>query len=269
MEHDHFSGAVGLPMYQPVLPGLNPGRVDWHDFAHIKDWVFDLDNTLYPASAGLFDQMSRLMGTYIAANLKIPLSEARHLQKGYFRKYGITLRGLMLEKGIDPDHFLSVTHELDLSRVQPRPDMAKALNILPGRKLIFTNGPEHHAVNLLAHLQISDCFDGIFDIKAADYQAKPADFAYERFMERFDVRGDTACMIEDTARNLPPARLRGMTTVWVNGAAEWAQPDLLTPTDSSIQHVIQDAADWLVALADSYRHYCPPSAPRCDNNGDS
>jgi putative hydrolase of the HAD superfamily len=221
-----------------------------------KDWLFDLDNTLYPASSSLFPQIHERMGTFIAGALKVDLSTAHELQRNYYRTYGTTLRGLMLEHELPPDDFLAFVHEIDVTVLHPNPRLDAALAKIPGRRLVFTNGSARHAENVLNHLGLSRHFDAIFDIKAADYIPKPAAETYHRMVEKFAIDPKQAVMFEDLAHNLVvPAEL-GMTTVWVReeGHSFAEGPD---PQDLSyIDHTTDDLAGWIEA--------CVAQSPRGD-----
>jgi putative hydrolase of the HAD superfamily len=193
------------------------------DFAAIDTWIFDLDNTLYPASCNLFDQIHRRMGEFIAGLLGVDLEEAKRLQKIYFREHGTTLRGLMTVHGIDPAAFLDHVHRIDLSPVPRDAALAAALAALPGRKLVFTNGTVRHAENILSHLGIAGHFAGIFDIAACGYVPKPDPAGYAELVRRHAIDPSRAVMIEDMAKNLAPAAALGMTTVWLRGTIDWAR----------------------------------------------
>src|SRR5262252_3850325 len=156
--------------------------------AEIETWIFDLDNTLYPASCRLFDQIHARMSEFIAARLGISTEAALAVQKTYFREHGTTMRGLMSVNRIDPEDFLAYVHEIDLSCVPPDPVLATALPALPGRKIVHTNGSLRHAERLLDHLGIAECFCGIFDIAAAGYEPKPALAGYHGLQRRHGVR---------------------------------------------------------------------------------
>lgn len=137
-------------------------------FAHVTDWVFDLDNTLYPHHSNLFSQIDVRMTAYVSELLSLPREEARTLQKELYQKYGTTLNGLMELHGIDPDDFLAKVHDIDYSWLKPDPALGTAIRRLPGRKFIFTNGDRGHAERAARQLGILDNFDDIFDIVAAD-----------------------------------------------------------------------------------------------------
>ena len=188
----------------------------------IETWIFDLDNTLYPASCRLFDQIHARMQRFIAERLGLTLDEALVVQKVYFREHGTTMRGLMTVDNVDPREFLAYVHEVDLGCVPPDPVLAAALAALPGRKIVHTNGSVRHAERLLAHLDIAQSFYGIVDIADAGFEPKPALAGYHELLRRHDVRPETALMVEDIARNLVPAAAFGMTTAWVRGTIDWA-----------------------------------------------
>ena len=143
------------------------------ELAHIDTWIFDLDNTLYPSSSHLFDQVSRRIGDYIATVLEVDRDEAGRLQKGYFREYGTTLRGLMLKHGMKPAPFLEFVHDIDLAPIARSDELEAALGLLPGRKLVFTNADAPYARRVMARLGIGHHFSGIHDIEAADWVPKP------------------------------------------------------------------------------------------------
>ncbi|AJY48369.1 HAD family hydrolase [Martelella endophytica] len=185
------------------------------DFETIHDWVFDLDNTLYPHDINLFAQVDRNMTAYVAELLSLPADEARILQKQYYRDHGTTLQGLMLNHEVDPDDFLEKAHAIDYSMLVPNPALGDAIKALPGRKFIFTNGSVPHAEKVSRALGIFDHFDDIFDIVAAGYTPKPAADAYSRFLERSGVDTAHAAMFEDLPRNLVQPKALGMKTVLI------------------------------------------------------
>ncbi|MER9658739.1 pyrimidine 5'-nucleotidase [Mesorhizobium sp. M0159] len=184
-------------------------------FAHVTDWVFDLDNTLYPHHSNLFSQIDVKMTAYVGELLTLPREEARKLQKELYREYGTTLNGLMTRHGIDPDDFLEKVHDIDYSWLVPDPVLGTAIRQLPGRKFIFTNGDRRHAERTARQLGILEHFDDIFDIVAAGLNPKPARQSYEKFAELHAVTGQNAVMFEDLARNLSVPKSLGMTTVLV------------------------------------------------------
>ena len=212
----------------------------------VETWIFDLDNTLYPASCHLFDQVQRRMTEYICEHLSLSPEEAAELRRTYFREHGTTLRGLMTRDDIDPHEFLAFVHDIDLACVPPDPALAAALRQLGGRKIVHTNGSTRHAQNLLDHLGLSQSFCGNIDIVAADFDPKPALAGYRLLLRRHAVAAQTALMVEDIARNLAPAAALGMTTAWVRSRLDWAAAD--ADSDYS-HHVVDDLAGFLAAAA--------------------
>ena len=192
------------------------------DLSHIGHWVFDLDNTIYPAECNLFAQVDVRIGDYIAEALDMPRDEARRLQKGYFRRYGTTMKGLMQEYGVDPHHFLDYVHDIDYSPVPPSSDLASVLDRLDGPKYIFTNGSVKHAEAVLDRLGVAGLFIDIFDIAAAGFDPKPLDPFYDLFLDRHGMDPGATVLVEDIAINLKPAHERGMTTVHVRTRSDWA-----------------------------------------------
>ena len=185
------------------------------DFAHVTDWVFDLDNTLYPRHTDLFSQIDRNMTAFVAELLQLPHDEAREIQKRYYRDHGTTLQGLMRNHGIDVDAFLERVHDIDYSWVSPDPALGEAIRALPGRKFIFTNGDTRHAERTARALGILDHFDDIFDIVAADLVPKPAAETYDKFLGLHRVDATHAAMFEDLPRNLTVPRALGMKTILI------------------------------------------------------
>lgn len=184
-------------------------------FSHVTDWVFDLDNTLYPHHSNLFSQIDVRMTAYVSELLSLPRDQARALQKELYLEYGTTLAGLIARHGIDSDDFLQKVHDIDYSWLVPDPALGTAIRQLPGRKFIFTNGDRGHAERAARQLGVLDHFDDIFDIVAAGLTPKPARQTYERFANLHAVVGPRAVMFEDLARNLAVPKSLGMTTVLI------------------------------------------------------
>lgn len=220
------------------------------NLARVRDWVFDLDNTLYPQSSRLFDQVDVLMGKFLSEHFKLDSVAAREMQKRYFHQYGTTLRGLLLHHPeIDPHHYLDYVHQLDLTVIEPAPALDAALAALPGRKLVFTNGSLRHAENVLARLGVAHHFADIFDVAAAEFVCKPDPDCYQRMLRAHGVTPTQAALFEDTLVNLPPAAALGMTTVLVTATAT---PDSKLPTpshDGPVHYVTDDLTRWLETAA--------------------
>lgn len=181
-------------------------------------WIFDLDNTLYPAECNLFAEVDRRMGEFIARYLGVPFAHARHLQKTYYRQFGTTLAGLMKVHKLDPGEFLAYVHDIDLSVVPYAPELRDQISALPGRRLIFTNGSERHAERVAEKLGVLDLFEGICDIAACAYVPKPDPEAFQRMIRRHNVSAGEAAMFEDMPMNLAAPHDLGMTTVLVHSS---------------------------------------------------
>jgi putative hydrolase of the HAD superfamily len=194
---------------------MNNERSQPRGFAHVETWVFDLDNTLYPHHLNLWQQVDERIRTFIADFLKVPHDEAFRVQKDYYKRYGTTMRGLMTEHGLNPDDYLDFVHQIDHSPLTPNPALGAALEKLPGRKLILTNGTRKHADAVMKRLHIHHHFEDVFDIIAADLEPKPLAQTYDRFLARHAVDPTRAAMFEDLARNLEVPHRLGMTTVLV------------------------------------------------------
>jgi putative hydrolase of the HAD superfamily len=184
-------------------------------FSQVETWVFDLDNTLYPHHVNLWHQVDARIRNFIVEYLRISAEEAFRLQKDYYRRYGTTLRGLMVEHGLEPDHFLAFVHAIDHSPLVPNPALGAAIERLDGRKLILTNGTRAHADKVLERLGIGRHFDDVFDLVAAELEPKPLPQTYDRFLAAHDVDSTRAAMFEDLSRNLEIPHALGMTTVLV------------------------------------------------------
>ncbi len=215
------------------------------DPTSVETWIFDLDNTLYPASCDLFSQVDRRMCAFIQDLLDLGEADARRVQKRYFHEHGTTLRGLMDNHGVEPDTFLSFVHRIDFSPVPPAPALSEALEALDARKLIYTNATVAYTERVLERLGIGRHFEAIFDIVAADHRPKPEPESYRRLIERYGIDPARAVLVEDIARNLTPAAELGMTTVWVAHESEWSRAG---GREDCIHHVIDDLAEWLGAL---------------------
>ena len=221
-------------------------------FSHVTDWVFDLDNTLYPHHSNLFSQIDVKMTAYVSQLLSLSREEARKLQKELYKQYGTTLNGLMQRHGIDPDDFLEKVHDIDYSWLVPDPVLGAAIRQLPGRKFIFTNGDRGHAERAARQLGILDHFDDIFDIVAAGLTPKPSRQTYERFAALHAVTGASTVMFEDLARNLSVPKALGMTTVLVvprNFEPTFAEIWESDPQyDDDVDFVTDDLAGFLTGI---------------------
>ena len=210
--------------------------------AHVQNWIFDLDNTLYPASSDLFGLIDVRMGRFIEELLGVDRQEARRIQKSFFLDHGTTLSGLMREHQVDPQAFLTYVHDIEMDALAEDRRLVEAVARLPGRKLIFTNGDAGYARRVLARLGLSDSFEAIHDIHACAYVPKPEPQAYRAMTEALAIDPGRSLFVEDMARNLKPAKAIGMTTVWVNNGSEAGARD---HAPDFIDYEIADVGEWL------------------------
>jgi len=214
-------------------------------FAHVRDWIFDLDNCLYPASTGLFALIDERMGAYIQRLLNCDATEARRVQKAHFHEHGTTLAGLMKDHGVDPRDFLDDVHAIPLDRVCRDDRLERALARLPGRKLLFTNGDAPYAERVLEAIGVHSHIDELHDIHASDLRPKPDPHGYALLCQRFTIDPRAAVLVEDMAQNLKPAKDLGMMTVWVDNGSERGSHG----ADASyIDHRIDDVGEWLESI---------------------
>ena len=153
-----------------------PERAGYSEFssiAHVDNWVFDLDNTLYSAKTELFLQVSDRITEFVAIALNVESGRAERLRREYFHKHGSTLRGMMINHATDPDHYLDFVHNIDVSAILPNTELDAALGAIRGRKMIFTSANRAHAERILACLGIRDHFEHLFSIESSDYVPKP------------------------------------------------------------------------------------------------
>lgn len=228
---------VNKPLWQIPSETLDP--------ATVETWVFDLDNTLYPARSNLFVQVSARMTRFIQDRFELEAGPAKELQRDLFRRYGTTLRGLMTEHAVEPGTFLDFVHDIDVTPVDPSPRLDDLLARLPGRKLVFTNGSVPHAERVMARLGVARHFDSVFDIVAADYVPKPDPRPYARLVEVAGFAPAGAVMIEDMAKNLAPAAALGMRTVWLRSEHDWARDGA---EGEHVHHVAEDLVGFLESL---------------------
>ncbi len=184
-------------------------------------WVFDLDNTLHDAAPHIFPHINRSMTEYVRRELGLAEDEADALRMRYWKRYGATLKGLMRHHGTRPGHFLWHTHQFpELPRMVLRePRLRHVLKRLPGRKLVFSNAPQHYVHAVLKLLRIDDLFDDVFGIEHTRYRPKPEIAGFLRLMKKHRLRPAQCVMVEDSADNLRAAKRLGMRTVWVAGTA--------------------------------------------------
>ncbi len=226
------------------------------DFRHVDVWIFDLDNTLYPAGCGLFAQIDRRMTEFVAQLLGVGLPRARAIQKSYYREHGTTLNGLMRLHGVDPEVYLGYVHDIDLSPLVGDVRLDGALERIAGKRFVFTNGCRNHAARVLERLKLARHFDDVWDIRTIGFRPKPDPDAYDAVLARAGIEPSRAAMFEDAARNLVPAHALGMTTVWLRNGSEWSKQGPAFPVASGehIDHEIEDLADFLHAVRIRHDH---------------
>ena len=193
------------------------------DLILIKFWLFDLDNTLYSGKTKVFEQIDKKMSKYISKKLNVDINEAKKIQKSYFYQYDTTLRGLVKNHKIDAEDFLDFVHDINIDFLKQDLDLAKELEKLDGKKIIFTNGSKKHAINITQKLGIDKYFDDIFDIVDADFIPKPSIQPYKKLIEKHKIDPNLCVFVEDIARNLKPAYEMGMKTVWIENEEPWAK----------------------------------------------
>ena len=184
-------------------------------FQHIDTWVFDLDHTLYPPSARLFDQIEVKMTQYVMDALNVDHARADHLRQHYWATYGTTLTGLMREHDVDPAPYLTHVHDIDFSVLTPAPDLATKIKALKGRRIVYTNGCVPYAKNVLHARGLTGLFDAIYGVEDAGFLPKPEQQAFETIFEKDGIDPSTAAMFEDDPRNLMAPHAMGMRTVHV------------------------------------------------------
>lgn len=215
-------------------------------FAHVDVWVFDLDNTLYPYSPGLWAEAEANMTGFIMRLLGLDRDDARGVQKRYLDEYGLTAKGLAIHHGVDPIAFMAETHDhVPLDVLKPDPALLEALAALPGRRFVHTNAHPSHAERLLKHLGVADLFDQVFTVADLDHIPKPERRAFEMAAERGGYDPRRAAMFEDAARNLVAPHAMGMRTVYIPTPAPWAMQGADGP---QIAHIAPDLTSFLQAL---------------------
>ena len=204
------------------------------DLTHVDTWLFDLDNTLYPAESGFMAAIVDRMTDFVEKVTGLPRDEAFKLQKAYLAEHGLTLKGMMLNHGVDPRDFHAIFHDMSLEALAHDPDLLAALGRLPGRRLIFTNADDVHAERVLERLGLRHLFDDVFHIGSAGYEPKPSREAFARMDAAHGIDPRTTAFFEDSERNLAPAAELGMTTVLVApGPCSPPPPSCTTAPQSS------------------------------------
>jgi putative hydrolase of the HAD superfamily len=209
------------------------------DFTHVRGWVFDLDNTLYPPRARLFDQIEQRMTAFVMEALGVDAPQAHRLRKLYWAEYGTTLAGLMELHGVEPGPYLTMVHDISLDHLDADPDLRARIAALPGRRIVHTNGSAPYAERVLEARGLAGLFDGVFGVEDADYQPKPRREAFETVFAKGGIVAPESAIFEDDPRNLAEPHAMGLRTVHVAPRAEAA---------SHIHHHTDDLTDFLADL---------------------
>ncbi len=186
-----------------------------------QNWIFDLDNTMYDINLGLFKKISNRITDFIMSKYSLDIDQAKKIQKEYYLKYGLTLRGLIVEKKLEPEEFLDYVHDVEHPELEKNDQLISKIRILEGKKIIFTNATSKHAKKILNILELEHDFDQIIDIKDLDYIPKPDKRSYKKLLECLNLNKenlDKTIFFEDTIKNLIPAKELGITTVWMKNS---------------------------------------------------
>jgi putative hydrolase of the HAD superfamily len=215
--------------------------------------LFDLDETLYPPSSGLFREVGKRIHRYICETLALDPEPARKLQKEYWRRYGTSLYGLMVRHGTDPDPFLAYVHDVPVEdHLRPDPALHRLLEALPYHRHIFSNGPVEYVRRVLRALEVEELFEEIFDIRRSGFVPKPNSAPYDRVMQDLGGESRVLVLIEDAAKNLPPARRRGWRTIWLRSTASWLAANFgatpASPDEVEADVILDDLVDVGVAI---------------------
>jgi putative hydrolase of the HAD superfamily len=209
---------------------------------NIRDWVFDLDNTLYPAST-LYDLIGDRMTAYVARVTGLDAVEAERLRDRYHLEFGATAVGLQRHHGVDPLHFMTDVHDVDPAVVDPDPELDALIARLPGRKIVFTNGGGGHAERIVTQIGIAHHFEHLFDLETSGFVPKPVIGAYHQLIELYGVDPAAAVMVEDTLRNLEPAHELGFTTVLIGPVHPEPKPAYLDHWAHDLKAFLRDWLD--------------------------
>ena len=213
-------------------------------FAHIDTWIFDLDLTLYGPEANIMAQVRDRIALFVEKHFNIGSDEAHKIRHTYWKKYVTTLGGLMAENKVEPNGYLDFVHDVDMDLLRPDADLRRQITSLPGRKIIFTNADAPYAERVLAARGLDNLFEDIFDIHRMQHLPKPAAASYDSLCAQLDINPARALFVEDSAHNLVPAKVLGMTTIWVNHGTEAVSSD----TEQYIDQEIADLNDWLSSI---------------------
>jgi len=188
--------------------------------------LFDLDDTLYASQTGLWSAIKQRINLYLIERMGFRPDEATRRREHYLNTFGTTLNGLRHDFNIDAEDYLAFVHDLPLADyLQPDPALNGMLARLPLTKIIFTNSDAAHVQRVLEHLGVAQRFTRIIDIYALDFLNKPDPRAYTRALELITSPPQACVFVEDSRRNLIPARALGMLTVLVGSETNGVAPD--------------------------------------------
>jgi len=203
--------------------------------------LFDLDDTLYPREAGLMNAIYERMLLYMVQKVGIPADDAPLKRRYFYQEYGTTLRGLVEEHRIDPLDFLEFVHNVNPADFfGASPPLKRMLETISLRKVIFTNSDLAHCRRVLQVLDVQAHFELIIDIKEINYLSKPHPLAYRRVLELLDLPGESCILVEDSARNLIPAKDLGMTTILIGDSGPSLAVDYAVPTIFHVEKILQN-----------------------------
>ncbi|GAM98675.1 pyridoxal-5'-phosphate phosphatase alphaproteobacterial type [alpha proteobacterium U9-1i] len=208
-------------------------------WANVRDWVFDLDNTLYPAPQ-LYDLIGEKMTAYVMRVVDVDAAEAERLRDHYHLEYGATVVGLRERHGVDAVDFMREVHDVPTNVVHPDPELDTLIAALPGRKIVFTNGGGGHAERVVAQIGIAHHFEHLFDLESAGFVPKPHRGAYERLVSECGVDPTRAVLFEDTLRNLEPAHDMGFATVLVGAVHPEPRPPYVDFWSAELKPFLRD-----------------------------
>jgi len=210
-------------------------------FEHIDVWLFDLDNTLYSHTSGFMDIFVEQLRRVAANHLGVSIEEMQQVRETLISRYGVPFKGYRKDYNMDMDKYIEEAFDLDLSLLKPCPKTRKIIQKIPGKKVIFSNSPALHVHRVLKHLGLDDLFEEVFDVTQVDFEVKPGQVFYDYVLDKLQVPAEKCAMVEDSAKNLEPARAMGMTTILVNHTEEKQQPH--------VQYQYDTLLDWLTDLS--------------------
>jgi len=195
------------------LVGLPPAR---------RVWIFDLDNTLHDAHAKIFPSMHEQINAYLRNRFGVDEDGANEMRRGFWRRYGTTMNGLMRHHGTDPREFLAATHQFPelADMVVHEAAVRHALARLPGRKLIFSNAPRQYVAGVVKALGVARFFDAVYTIENTRFKPKPSFQGFRVLLRRHHLDPRRCALVDDILENLRTAKRLGMATVWVSGGTK-------------------------------------------------